>query len=139
MSFNGTHGTNGTNGGSVEAIKILLAAGAKVGVYNDGGKTPLHGAAEGGYCEVIAVLLDHGSGQGGQGGQGGQEGKDDSKEGEGGQKGQGCVDVNHGTREGNDCPGSTALILASEGGESEKRVFATFPKLFPLCLYLSSN
>jgi len=49
------------NDRTLEAVKIALEAGADVNAANEAGDTALHGAASGGYTEVIQLLADNGA------------------------------------------------------------------------------
>lgn len=61
----GTALTHATENGWVDAVKLLLQAGARVdehcGVHDDARRTALMHAARGGACEVIALLLAAGA------------------------------------------------------------------------------
>jgi hypothetical protein len=50
-----------TERGDVEAMRLLLAAGAPVNTRNAQGWTPLHVAAAGGDLAVVSLLLTHGA------------------------------------------------------------------------------
>lgn len=45
-------------GGHVEAVKVLLAAGAKVEAHNENGHTPLMEAASAGQVEIAKVFIE---------------------------------------------------------------------------------
>mmetsp|Transcript_6893 Transcript_6893/g.9809 ORF Transcript_6893/g.9809 Transcript_6893/m.9809 type:complete len:84 (+) Transcript_6893:327-578(+) len=49
------------NGGNLEAVRLLLAGGARTGAVDKNGHTPLHVAAYGSNPEVVSLLLAGGA------------------------------------------------------------------------------